>query len=350
MGNPQGNPRVLIVTPEVNYLPKGMGNMANSLTAKAGGLADVSAALISSLFEQGADVHVALPDYRAIFGPNFDPFVTKESDAIRRTMPEERIHLAEDRAFYYLDHIYSNYGCENTKIALKFQREVINNIIPQVQPDIIHCNDWVTGLIPAEARRLNIPCLFMVHNIYTTKCPMSYIDDRGIDAASFWQHLFFEYVPGNYEQARESDPVDFLVSGIFASHFVNSVSPTFLNEVAEGRHSFVEEPIRQELSKKKEAPGCASGILNAPDPSFDPLSDDALAFQYSAEDHVKGKKINKRLLQETLGLIQDERAPLFFWSSRLDTTQKGCQLPAEIFYDGVRDSDVPVSEFSTVTA
>ncbi|MDP3285169.1 MAG: glycogen/starch synthase, partial [Desulfobacterales bacterium] len=65
--NPKKNPRILIVTPEVTYLPEGMGNIANYLTAKAGGLADVSAALISALFDQGADVHVALPDYREIF-------------------------------------------------------------------------------------------------------------------------------------------------------------------------------------------------------------------------------------------------------------------------------------------
>ncbi|RLC30478.1 MAG: glycogen synthase, partial [Deltaproteobacteria bacterium] len=62
------NPRILIVTPEVTYLPEGMGAVSNGFSAKAGGLADVSAALISALFEQGADVHVALPDYRAIFG------------------------------------------------------------------------------------------------------------------------------------------------------------------------------------------------------------------------------------------------------------------------------------------
>ena len=57
------NPRVLIVTPEVTYLPHRMGGLASFYTAKAGGLADVSAALITALFEEGADVHVAIPDY-----------------------------------------------------------------------------------------------------------------------------------------------------------------------------------------------------------------------------------------------------------------------------------------------
>ena len=53
------SPRILVVTPEITYLPEGMGNMINSLHAKAGGLADVSASLVAALFRQGADVHVA---------------------------------------------------------------------------------------------------------------------------------------------------------------------------------------------------------------------------------------------------------------------------------------------------
>ncbi len=325
------NPRILIVTPEVTYLPEGMGDLASGFSAKAGGLADVSAALISTLFEQGADVHVALPDYRTIFGSHFAPYIINALKIIKRRIPDERIHLAEDRAFFYLNNVYSNYGSENAKIALAFQREVINNIIPQVQPDLIHCNDWMTGLIPAMARQLNIPCLFTIHNIYTVKASMAYIEDRGIDSASFWHHIFFEHMPMNYEQARESDPVDFLASGIFAAHFVNTVSPTFLNEIAEGRHSFIEEYMRQELSNKFEA-GCATGILNAPDSTFDPSQDKALTVLYSPDDHVEGKKKNKRFLQEALGLFCDVGAPLFFWPSRLDNVQKGCQLLAEILY------------------
>ncbi len=332
MNNTPGNPRILIVTPEVTYLPEGMGNPAESFSAKAGGLADVSAALISALFEQGADVHVALPDYRTIFDAHFMPLITKELNTIRCRMPEERIHLAEDRVFFYVRRVYSSYGCENAKIALAFQREVINNIVPHVRPDLIHCNDWMTGLIPAMARQLDIPCLFTVHNIHTVKSHMEYIEDRGIDAASFWKHLFFEHMPINYEEARDTNPVDFLASGIFAAHFVNTVSPTFLREMVDGRHGFVGAHLRQELAHKLEA-GCAVGILNAPDPSFDTITDENLACRYGPENHVKGKQKNKLTLQKTLGLIQDERAPLFFWPSRLDTVQKGCQLLAEILYN-----------------
>ena len=334
MKETSANPRILIVTPEVTYLPNGMGNVANYLVAKAGGMADVSAALINALFDQGADVHVAIPDYREIFNVQHASILGKELKTIRKKMPDERIHLAEDRAFFYIDRIYSGYEWENSKIALAFQREVINNIIPNVQPDLIHCNDWMTGIIPATARQLGIPCLFTVHNIYTIKSSLLDIEERGIDAASFWQYLFYKHFPGTYEEIRGSNIVDFLTSGIFAAHFVNTVSPTFLVEIVDGLHDFVEDCLQRELANKFYA-GCAAGILNAPDPSFKPSIDEALVRQYSAKDHYAGKQENKRFIQEKLGLIQDVNAPMFFWPSRLDTVQKGCQLLATILYNVV---------------
>jgi starch synthase len=332
VNNVLSNPRILVVTPEITYLPKGMGDSLNGFSAKAGGLADVSAALINALFEQGADVHVALPDYRSIFGSNSAPLMLKELNTIRRKPPVERIHLAEDRAFFNLQSVYSSYKAENAKIALAFQREVINNIVPLVQPDLIHCNDWMTGLIPAMARTLGIPCLFTIHNIHTVKCPMSHIEGRGIDAASFWPHLFFEHTPSTCESARTSHPVDFLTSGISAAHFVNTVSPTFLDEILDGRHRFIKEHIRKELTNKVHA-GCAVGILNAPDPSYDPHTDKALICQYGPRDHEKAKQKNKLILQEALGLTKDVGAPLFFWPSRLDAVQKGCGLMTRILSD-----------------
>jgi starch synthase/alpha-amylase len=331
MADQSKNPRILIVTPEVTYLPDRMGDMASFFTAKAGGLADVSAALITALFEQGADVHVALPDYRAIFSDGLTPVLKKELRRIHRIMPDEHIHLARDRAFYYINRVYSAYGEENIKLALAFQREVISHIVPQVQPDLIHCNDWMTGLIPAMARQMGIPCLFTIHNIHTVKITLAYIEDRGIDAAYFWQNLYCEKMAESYEDARDTIPVDMLTSGIFAAHFVNVVSPTFLEEIVHGQHHFIEPPIQRELANKYYA-DCAYGILNAPDPAFNPATDKHLNKNYSVGNFVTGKRKNKLFLQDKLGLIKDKKAPVFFWPSRLDPVQKGCQLLSEIFY------------------
>ncbi|WP_300668246.1 glycogen synthase [Desulfoluna sp.] len=325
-------PRVLIVTPEISYLPAGMGEGADRIQAKAGGLADVSSSLIRALYEQGGDVHVTLPNYRAIFRDQLRNNFDEEVDRIRNSITSERIHLAEDRAFFYLDQVYSGYEGEDVKISLAFQREVINHVIPRVKPDLIHCNDWMTGLIPAMARKEGIPCLFTLHNIHSRETVMATIEDRGIDTADFWQYLYFKRPPINYESSRGTLPVDYLVSGVFASHYVNTVSPTFFKEIVEGAHDVVTPHLRRELANKWHA-GCAAGILNAPDETCDPEIDAALFRNYSAGNHKAGKRSNKIHLQERLGLAQDHNAPLFFWPSRLDPLQKGCGLLAEILYD-----------------
>lgn len=324
-------PVVLIVTPEVTYLPSGMGNAANYLGAKAGGLADVSAGLVNALLKQGADVHIALPDYRAMFDDQFSDLLRNEMRMIKKQLPEDRFHLAEDRVFFYQNRVYADIEWENIKIALAFQREVINTIIPEVQPDLVHCNDWMTGLIPGAARNLGIPSLFTIHNIHTVKTNLATIEDRGIDAAEFWQQLYYERPPVNYEETRDHNRVDFLISGAFAAHYVNTVSPTFLEEVVQGRHDFVDASLRGELAGKHAA-GCAVGILNAPDPSYNPNTDAALEVNYGPEDHRKAKARNKHRLQKTVGLEDRPLAPLFFWPHRLDPYQKGCQLLAEILY------------------
>ena len=135
-------PRILIVTPEITYLPSGMGNYAQRMSAKAGGLADVSASLVSALFELGADIHVALPNYRRMFQGDVFSFHEKQLRTYYEVLPNAHIHLAEDRIFYYREQVYSGYTEESTKIAMVFQREVINHIIPNARPDLIHCNDW----------------------------------------------------------------------------------------------------------------------------------------------------------------------------------------------------------------
>ena len=329
-------PRVLVVTPEITYLPAGMGNMANRMQAKAGGLADVSASLVAALYRLGADIHVALPHYRRMFHVDVDKLISEELRTYLTHLSNNRIHLAQDRVFYYRDRVYGNYTEDSILVSLAFQREVINNIIPKVNPDLIHCNDWMTGLIPAMARRINVPCLFTVHNIHTQLLTLAQIEDRGIDAAEFWPYLYYERPPGTYEQTRSGNRVDLLTSGIFGAHFINTVSPSVLQEIVDGRHHVFPEQVCREMAFKRQA-GCAVGILNAPDPGYNPVADKALASRYGADDHADGKRRNKEALQDRLGLIVDGDAPVLYWPSRLDPVQKGCQLLAESLYRIVSD-------------
>jgi glycogen synthase len=189
----------------------------------------------------------------------------------------------------------------------------------------------MTGLIPAAARRMGIPCLFTVHNIHTHKLMLSQIEDCGIDAAEFWENLYYSRPPYNYFESREDNAVDLQASGIFAAHFINTVSPTFLNEIVNGWHDFIPDSIRGEIRNKFGA-GCASGILNAPDPTDNPATDETIPFKYTPETHREAKRQSKLQLQRMLGLEENPDAPLFFWPSRLDPVQKGPQLLADILY------------------
>ncbi len=250
MRNQSYNPRILIVTPEVSYLPDGMGEIADHISVGTGKLADISAALITALFEQGVDIHVALPDYRTMF--NVDRMAGSGSGpSISECKPsQERIHLAKDRAFFYLTCPFANNDHENMKIALAFQREVINTIVPRVWPDFIHCVDWRTGLIPALARKINIPCLFTVTEIDTSKTTLSEIEDRGIDGAAYWQYLYYDHFPSSYEETREANPVDFLASGILSAHFVNILCPVSQNKKGSRDDGILPEIFQKALTNK----------------------------------------------------------------------------------------------------
>ena len=222
---------------------------------KGGGLADISSALVEALFQRDMDIHVAIPHYRRIF--KRDPQAMSASDmqfyylyySAAQKGQETRVHFAEDRCFYYQDQVYDERSGSVLNFALAFQRETMNHIIRRVRPDIVHCNDWTTGLIPSFTRRLDIRSLLTVHNIYTEKATLAHIEDRGIDAPLFWQNLFYMRPPYSYEESRSTNAVDLLASGIYSATRINTVSQGFLREVVDGFHD-VPPNIRYEMQQK----------------------------------------------------------------------------------------------------
>jgi hypothetical protein len=170
-----------------------------------------------------------------------------------------RLHLAEDRVFFYSNPIDTNDDWENTQIALNFQREISHQILPRVQPDLIHCHGWMTGLIPAVAKQRGIPCLFSAPNFHSAGCLLARIEDRGIDAAAIWQHLYYERYPGSYEETRDSNPLDFLLSAILSARHVTTASIGHLAETGECRRDGFHGRLAQLLQKKRQA-GCASEL------------------------------------------------------------------------------------------
>lgn len=320
---PRGRkPRILLVTPEISESHHLAKNGKLAPCVKAGGLADVSALLFDSLTESGADVHVAIPHFRSLFQPG-------------PRGHSRQLHLCQDREFSYRRSVYDGCAHSNLKASLAFQRDVIHYVMPKLQPDLIHCHDWMTGLVPAAARSMGIPSLFTVHNLHDERDSLGHIEDRGIDAARFWENLYFHQYPGSYENARSSNSVSMLASGILAADHVNTVSHSFLGELAGGNHGTswaITDAIRGKLDA-----GRAHGIINSLPPSISPKLDHHLTHPYDAHSHVTGKLANKLALQRALGLEEDEDAPILFWPSRLDPVQKGCHLLADILYRLVSD-------------
>jgi len=249
---PGGSPRILLVTPEIAYLPEGIAANAYQVSIGTGPLAERAAALVRALFQNGVDVHVALPDFRRLFRTPSRCSLAGESRQ-RLSVGQERVHLAQDRHIFYWKPQASRQMKDAITIALAFQREVINHIVPMVQPDLIHCMGWMTGLVPAMARQRDISCLFSIQNFDTGKACLDTIEDRGIDAAGFWNHLYYERYPSDYETTRESIPVDFMASGILASDCLSVDSPVSLRDIVAGRSAFLDDGLRRVLIQKWEA-------------------------------------------------------------------------------------------------
>ncbi len=319
-------PKILFVTPEISYVSNSMCNDAQRVRAKAGGLADVAALLVDGLKKRHRDLHLALPNYRQLFRTENGGTLTES----------KRVHLAEDCHFYRRHGVYQTSRHDLLRSALAFQREVIHRIIPKVKPDIIHCNDWMTGLIPAAAKRLGIPTLFTIHNIHTERPTLAELENNGVFGADFWEELYFENYPENYDESYWTNPIDLLASGIRAADHVNVVSPTFLDEIRYGHHENIPGRISH-LLWEKHAVGAASGIVNSPDPSFNPQKDSLLTERYKSKTHHEAKAVNKLALQHTLGLDENPDVPMLFWPSRLDPIQKGPQLLAEILPQLIQD-------------
>jgi len=302
-----------------------MGNAANYVRAKGGGLGDISAGLIRNLYEdERFELHVALPKYSSKFA-DLSQIEERELDELTPILHRQGIHLVADSAFSRLDDLYDE-TLEHPRVrrAQAFSRHIINYLLDQVRPDVVHCNDWMTGLVPAAARARGIKSLFTLHNVFTEKESCQNVEQSGIDVRRFMHSLYFEQFPVPTKENWTDNRIDFLASGIHASDIVNTVSKTFLLEIVDKRfQQIIPESVRHTVCEKFQA-GSACGILNAPNDSVDPRLSKHIT-PYYIEDFPEKKAENKLAFQKHMGLDVDANAPLFFWPHRL-YPQKGPEL------------------------
>ncbi len=326
------SPRVLVVTPEVTCVQYQTGSGVKCISARAGGLGDICATQIHALCKTGLDVHLALPNYRNVFKCNAKRMPDIDTAGAKRVIPEHRIHLAQDRSFYYHPKMFTRTDRDNLRISMAFQREVIHRIIPEVQPDLIHCYDWMTGLIPAMARRYDIPCVFSLYRLNSATLLLSAIEERGIDVASFWQHCYYQRMPVNYHETRDNNPLDLLLSGVFSADMTTTMSRTYQRTLMDEENSVGSPQLKSVLINKWKFGGLRT-IESIPDPSFDPNTDPALMRTYGPANHHPGKLFNKLQLQESFNLPMDTTVPLCLWPTRLDSHRFGCELMMQTLPD-----------------
>lgn len=318
-------PRILICTPEITELPEGMGNAAHTIRAKGGGLGDISAGLIRYLHEdERFELHVVLPKYDAKFR-DFANVTTRELDLLVPLLQRKGVHLVSDSAFSNLHAVYEDSAAHpRVRRAEAFQRYIINQLLDELRPDVVHCNDWMTGLVPAAAREKRIKSIFTLHNVFTEYDSPAAVDRMGIDVRRFMAHLYMESFPEGWRDNWNSNRIDFTASGIHAADVVNTVSPTFLHELTRGDFDNIVPPSVRTAIRVKDEHGRALGILNAPSDTVDPrLSKHIIA--YDETDLMEKKAENKALFQERMGLRQEAQAPVFLWPSRI-YDQKGPEL------------------------
>ena len=318
--------------------------------AKTGGLADVVGSLPVELSRLGHRVSLMLPAYRQAMncgqpieptGLSLDiPIGNKivSGSLLRSVLPDSNVpvYLVQQDEYFDRDELYRHAGedfRDNCERFVFFSRAVMEAIrMLDLAPNIIHANDWQTGLVPAylEAEYREAPgyrdvaTVFTIHN-------MAY-------QGQFWHWdmmltgLDWKYF--NFHQMEFYGNLNLLKTGIVFSNAVTTVSPSYSREI---QHTELGCGLQDSLLQRSSS---VSGIINGVDYSvWNPQTDTKIAQNYSADTWQEGKPACKRALQEELGLPVRDDVPVIGIVGRL-VDQKGFDLIAKVMQQWVHHTDV----------
>jgi len=302
--------------------------------AKTGGLADVAGALGRYLHERGHDVRLFMPYYSTIDLRGQVPVAVVEAQQVHvplgrhavefslhaTTLPGSGVpvYLVHCPQLYARDSLYTNAVDEHLRFFL-FQLAILESCQRlRFAPDVMHCNDWHTGLLPQLLRtRYAWDSLFARTRTLLTIHNIGY---QGVFPAATATELDLDATPGLLHAGELSrGNINWLRQGLLMADAVSTVSPTYAQEICTPQGGYgLDDTLRA-----RAAP--AIGILNGVDyDEWNPENDRLLSRHYSA-DEPEGKRLLKADLQERFGLQRDDRVPLAGIVSRL-TVQKGFDL------------------------
>ena len=308
--------------------------------AKTGGLADVSGALPAALRALGHDVRLALPRYRSVSLEKFMlrplleemavmfPGNAQVGSILHSTLPGTDIpaYFVRQDAYFDRDGLYGEKGADYPDNADRFAFYCMAALWTLKglawQPDVIHCNDWQTALIPTYLKNLpvlrndsfydRIRTLYTIHNLaYQGAFPPGVLPKIGLDQSV--------YHPEGLEFYGK---VNLMKSGIVYSDALSTVSKTYAQEIQTKEFGAGLEGILRARADR------LHGIMNGIDYTiWNPEIDEFIPAHFSARD-LRGKAKCKKALQKAVGLPEDGQVPLIGMISRLDK-QKGFDLLEE---------------------
>ncbi len=317
--------------------------------AKTGGLADVATALPRALETQGHSASLIMPCYRRARASGLELSPTGvtvriqvgarpiEASVLKSRLPGSNVpvFLIDQPHYFDRDGLYGAGGKDyddNCERFVFFDRAVIESIRElRLHPDVIHCNDWQTGLIPVYLKTLyrrvpefdRVGTLFTIHNlVYRGLFWHGDMVLTGLD----W-HLF------NWQQLEFYGHLCFMKAGLVFADMLSTVSPSYAREIQTPEFGVGLDGLLR--YRRADLNGIVNGIdIDVWSPTRAPM----LAERYDASTVVEGKARCKAWLQRRAGLSENPGIPVFAQIGRLDP-QKGWDLLAGVA-DMLLDQDV----------
>lgn len=302
--------------------------------AMSGGLADVAGALPKALRRRLVGCRVVMPLYAGISEELKAEMKFITSITVPVAWRRQYCGIFEARyngvVYYFIDNQYyfkrdGLYGHYDDAERFAFFSRAVLEIIPYIDyiPDIIHCNDWQTAMVPVyldrfychDPRYTNIKTVYTIHNIQYQ--------------GNFGYELLGDVLGLPDESAglmEYNGCINLMKAAIECAHMITTVSPTYAKEILTEEYSHGLSPILERNKQK------LFGIVNGIDTAvYDPETDGAVFANYSADDPVN-KAVNKAELQKYMGLPEKSDVPVIGIVSRL-VGHKGFDLVKCVFED-----------------
>ncbi|MBD3949173.1 glycogen synthase GlgA [Tuanshanicoccus lijuaniae] len=312
---------------------------------KTGGLGDVAYALPKELKKQGVDIRVVLPNYTQM-PASYQEQLT-EIVHFRFQLGDKNVYCGiktlelEGVTYYFIDNLSyfdrkSLYGEWDDGERFGFFSTAIIEMLEVIDwiPDVIHCNDWHTAMVPVllvdryhwKNRLRHIRKVFTIHNLRF----------QGIFEPSILERVFgTHYNAYTHDGLQWKDRVNFMKGAINFSDIVTTVSPTYAHEIMSPEFG---EQLEGTLMYNQWK---VRGIINGIDYDLNNPETDSLIPHHFSVNNLAGKYENKRALQEAVGLPVRDDVPIIGVVSRL-TDQKGFQLVEERMEELLSQAEVQV--------